>query len=118
MTSAVLWSRRSSCRLCGKRNKRKIENEEEMSVQQPSVNRAVHYVSAGSADGKYPSVCRAATITEVGTADKVAQVEERVCLMVINPTGVHFRPLSEGGANYASSDDGLVPYTWHWPERV
>jgi hypothetical protein len=91
-----------------------------MSVQQPSVNRAVHYVSAGSADGKYPSVCRAATITEV--ADSGSDVPESgvpyVGLMVVNPTGVHFRPLSEGGAKYASADDGLVSYTWHWPERV
>jgi len=89
-----------------------------MSVQQPSVNRAVHYVSAGSADGKYPSVCRAATITEVADEMPSDLGVWRVGLMVVNPTGVHFRPLSEGGVKYASADDGLVPYTWHWPERV
>jgi len=87
-----------------------------MAVQQPSVNRQVHYVSAGSADGKFPSVCRAATITEVAGA--VADGVPLVGLMVVNPTGVHFRPLSEGGAGYADTVYGLVPYTWHWPERV
>lgn len=86
--------------------------------QQPSVNRAVHYVSAGSADGKYPSVCRAATITEVlppQDARGDLPGPGLVGLMVANPTGLHFRPIADGGARY--SDDN-VPYTWHWPERV
>jgi hypothetical protein len=76
----------------------------------PTVNRQVHYVSAGSADGKYPSICRAATITEVQASDVVG-------LMVVNPTGIHFRPLAEGGAALDESDNP-APYTWHWPERV
>lgn len=81
----------------------------------PSVNRAVHYVSPGSADGKYPSVCRAAVVTE--TSDPESTGSPIVGLMVINPTGVHFRPLADGGAVYDGSDEP-APYTWHWPERV
>lgn len=82
----------------------------------PSVGRVVHYVSAGSADGTYPSVCRAADITEVpGIDDLSGMAEGRVGLMVKNPEGIHFRPLAGGGAVYDS--DG-APYTWHWPERV
>jgi len=81
--------------------------------QQPSVNRAVHYVSAGSADGKFPSVCRAATITEVAGA--VTDGVPLVGLAVLNPTGLHFRPIAEGGVAY---DEDNAPYTWHWPERV
>ena len=78
----------------------------------PSVGRWVHYKSPGSGDGKYPSVCRAALVTEVGTATKGAQTEERVGLMVVNPTGVHFRPLADGGAAYDGHPDP-APYTWH-----
>ena len=37
--------------------------------QKPSVGQIVHYVSLGSADGQYPSTCRAATITEVSEID-------------------------------------------------
>lgn len=84
--------------------------------QPPTVNRQVHYVSAGSADGKYPSVCRAATITEVSEASTEHAEEGRVGLMVVNPTGIHFRPLSEGGA--VNDEETKAPYTWHWPERV
>jgi hypothetical protein len=87
-------------------------------MQRPSVNQAVHYVSAGSADGRYPSICRAATITETPDPDDERGEQGFVGLMVINPTGIHFRPLSEGGALYADADGGLKPYTWHWPEQA
>jgi hypothetical protein len=96
-----------------------IENGGDMFTdpQRPSVNRAVHYVSAGSADGKYPSVCRAAHITEVAPdTDPVPESGvPHVGLAVLNPTGLHFRPLAEGGVLY---DENNAPYTWHWPERV
>lgn len=78
----------------------------------PGVGRVVHYVSPGSADGKFPSVCRAADVTELSDQD-----DQLVGLMVKNPTGIHFRPLADGGARYDGSDDP-GPYTWHWPERV
>jgi len=85
-------------------------------MQQPSVNRAVHYVSHGTpvrADGTqaYRSVCRAATVTEVDPADP-----DRVGLCVINPTGFFFHPLSDGGSVH--DEDGHAGGTWHWPERV
>ena len=70
----------------------------------PSVGRTVHSVSAGSKDGTYPSVCRAATVVEV-TEDPA-----KVRLMVMNPTGIHFQD-----ARYGHNKE---PMTWHWPERV
>jgi hypothetical protein len=83
----------------------------------PSVGRVVHYVSAGSADGVYPSTCRAADVTEIlnPKTDVMDATEMRVGLMVKNPEGIHFRPLAGGGAVY---DPKNAPGTWHWPERV
>jgi len=85
----------------------------------PSVGRWVHYVSAGSADGKYPATCRAALVTEVqdATVTDGEPQQQKVGLMVANPTGVHFRPLADGGAEYDDASEP-APMTWHWPERV
>ena len=108
-------------------------------MQQPSVGRQVHYVARGSADGRFPKVCRSATITEVDEAGHVG-------LMVANPTGLFFHPIADdGGCEYddgaeqPSSFDCSIPEshgnpfrycacgwreashrggTWHWPERV
>lgn len=82
----------------------------------PSVGRVVHYVSHGSADGKYPRVCRAADVTEVAPPE-ADQREQVIGLMVKNPTGIHFRPISDGGARYDDSESP-APGTWHWPERA
>lgn len=85
-----------------------------MPEQAPSVGRIVHYVARGSADGKFPPVCRAAIVTAVDPHGSVAGLRgivETVDLAVLNPTGLFF-------------DQGLVhnedngPGTWHWPERV
>lgn len=84
-----------------------------------TVNRWVHYVTPGSADGKFPSTCRAAMVTEVqaaGVTDGEPE-QEKVGLFVVNPTGIHFRPLAEGGAVYDDAENP-APYTWHWPERA
>lgn len=78
-------------------------------MQRPSVGRAVHYVSYGTPGGEFTSKCRAATITEVGSAAQVG-------LCVQNPTGFFFRPLSDGGC--LMDPDGKRGGTWHWPERV
>lgn len=88
-------------------------------VTNPSVGRWVHYVSAGSADGKHPSVCRAALVTEVQDATVIDgdPEQQKVGLMVVNPTGLHFRPLTDGGATYDDAASA-APMTWHWPERV
>ena len=94
----------------------KIENDAKTGPALPTVNRWVHYTSAGSADGKFPSVCRPALVTEVPDPGNDHQAEKGIVgLMVVNPTGLHFRPISDGGAEY-KPDGG--PYGWHWPERV
>lgn len=111
----------------------------------PSVGRTVHYVSHGTppaADGTqaYTSQCRHATITEVDPTN-----QNRVGLCVINPTGLFFHALADGGSSYhdGSGDPGApdcriadshgAPFrycgcgwsedayrggSWHWPERV
>lgn len=89
-------------------------------MQQPSVGRVVHYMARGSADGVFPPVCRAATITEVNAGDLTV-----VGLAVANPTGLFFHPLSDGGCHQdepddhdPGADDPVRGGTWHWPERV
>lgn len=77
----------------------------------PSVSRDVHYVARGSADGMFPSACRAAKVTEVD-----AQDVSRVGLCVLNPTGLFFHSLADGGCR--QDEDSKVGGTWHWPERV
>lgn len=108
----------------------------------PSVGRIVHYVARGSADGRFPKVCRAAIVTEVpellseGPNDGTA-----AHLAVLNPTGMFFDRDVEfhDGAEKPGSPDcsdseshgkpfrycscgwveaSLVGGTWHWPERV
>jgi hypothetical protein len=99
-------------------------------MMRPTVNRSVHYVARGSADGVYPSVCRAAIITEVEPDSPTAQVG--VC--VLNPTGHFYHPLAVGGGpahhpgdeqpqqpleKGARCNTGLRLYpggTWHWAE--
>lgn len=58
----------------------------------------VHYVSRGSADGEYPSTCRAAIVTGLATGpgDPLPDV---VHLTVFNPEGYHL-------ATYVLHDDG------------
>lgn len=83
-----------------------------MSEQQnPSVGRIVHYVSSGSKDGYYASVCRAAIITELCDAEHEWGTP-CVSLSVLNPEGVHFN-------QHVVQDEGnhTTPRTWHWPER-
>lgn len=81
-------------------------------MPKPSISRDVHYVSYGTPGGEYPSVCRAAKVTEVSLDDP-----DHVGLMVMNPTGLFFHSLAAGGCRY---NDGAeqVGGTWHWPERV
>lgn len=95
----------------------------------PTVGRDVHYVARGSADGRFPSVCRAAKVTEIDPDDT-----DVVGLCVINPTGFFFHSLGDGGCGYdegvpadepeatgALCNAGERRYpggSWHWPERV
>lgn len=72
----------------------------------PSVGRIVHYRAYGTPGGEYPSVCRAAVVTEV---DDPEAHDSAVGLAVLNPTGVFFN-------QHVPHGDG--PGQWHWPERV
>ena len=81
--------------------------------QWPSVGRDVHYVARGSADGRFPPVCRAAKVTEVNMADS-----RLVGLCVINPTGLFFHPLDGNPGGCWQDEEGHEGGTWHWPERV
>ncbi|MEV1294444.1 hypothetical protein [Pseudonocardia sp. NPDC049635] len=90
----------------------------------PSTGRVVHYVSRGSADGRFPPACRAATVTEV------ARDHEHVGLAVLNPTGMFFHSLADGGVEFDPGTDRVTDQhalcdgrhhdggTWHWPGRV
>jgi hypothetical protein len=94
----------------------------------PAVGRTVHYVARGSADGRYPSACRAAIITETGddTDRTVAS------LAVFNPSGVFFDqdvpfnsgdptltgPLQRGHSSCKHGERAYPGGTWHWPEAA
>lgn len=88
-------------------------------AQTPTIGRIVHYVSYGTPGGEYPSVCRAAVITQVG-------VDGDVGLCVVNPTGQFFNPAvrhdpgdpsdSTDGAHCNGGDRAYPGGTWHWPQ--
>ncbi|MEU3399510.1 hypothetical protein [Streptomyces filamentosus] len=75
-----------------------------MSDQPLVIGRIVHYVALGSADGRYPSTCRAAIVTTVdGEAAQPA-------LAVLNPEGLFFST----SLPHADAEP-LTGGTWHWP---
>ncbi len=97
-------------------------------MTRPTVGRAVHYVARGSADGRFPSVCRAADVTEVDPDDP-----DTVGLFVKNPTGLFMHSLGDGGVGHhaghrpdggpgavCNGNDSVVypGGSWHWPARV
>jgi hypothetical protein len=74
----------------------------------PTIGRIVHYVSYGTPNGEYDSVCRAAMIAAI-----VSQVSEEswfVDLCVMNPTGLFFNTSQQSEEDHKGG-------TWHWPER-
>jgi len=93
----------------------------------PTVGRIVHYVSHGTPvrpDGSraFEPKCQAAVVTEVGDwpegisqADK-PNIAVPVGLCVLNPTGMFFHSIADGGC--LQSELGREGGTWHWPERV
>ncbi len=80
----------------------------------------VHYVSYGTPGGEYPSVCRAAKITEAaGVAAE--PLGERIGLCVLNPEGLFFnRGVAYDGGKIGGEPTALcfgAHYeggTWHW----
>lgn len=109
----------------------------------PQINDSVHYVAFGTRDGEYPSVCRAAMVTEVGqwvtvqtmTPESYSESEGRpirtleqwffddaVSLFVMNPTGVFFNGGGLVACKHAVPDpvDLTAPRqggTWHTAEE-
>jgi hypothetical protein len=81
--------------------------------QKPSVGRIVHYQSFGSVGGKYPSLPRAAVITEVcpWAAQQSEGYPENVGLAVLNPEGFFFNR----NVPYSETPE---PGCWSWPPRV
>lgn len=84
-------------------------------MQPPSVGRVVHYVSYGTPGGEYPSVCRAAIVTEV--CDNPGGIDFETgtpcaSLAVLNPEGMFFN------RHVPQAEDDRRGGTWHWPERV
>lgn len=75
-------------------------------MDRPTVGRIVHYVSYGTPNGEYKSVCWAAIVTEVQDDSMV------VGLMVANPTGLFFNRIIMHDATENQAG------TWHWPERA
>jgi len=84
--------------------------------QTPTIGRVVHYVSHGTSGGEYPSVCRAAIVTDVDTYQDPTDDQDghigHVSLCVLNPEGMFFnRTVTQ---NETDKRGG----TWHWPERA
>lgn len=108
-------------------------------MQQPTVGRIVHYQSYGTPGGEYPSVPRAAVITEAPAPVELQGVPPEQCpepgwhqthnycpacswtrpqpgapmvgLAVLNPEGMFFNR----GVPYAEEP---TPGHWSWPPRA
>lgn len=101
----------------------KKPKEEGAQVQQPTVGRIVHYQAYGTPGGEYPSVPRAAIVTqvlvetplmggsEVGDDEPEAVFKGKVGLAILNPTGMFFNP----SVPYSEEPK---PGCWSWPPRV
>jgi hypothetical protein len=77
-----------------------------MMEQKASVGRVVHYQAYGTPGGEYPSVPRAAVVTEVHDAETG---DIGVC--VLNPSGIFFCRVQHDAS-------GTKGGTWRWPPRV
>ncbi len=78
---------------------------------QPTVGRIVHYQAYGTPGGEYPSVPRAAIVTEVPeTQDPGSPGYPIVGVFVLNPTGAHFNR----NVPYSETPQ---PGHWSWPPR-
>lgn len=82
-----------------------------MSEQKPTVGRIVHYQAYGTPGGEFPSVPRAAVITEVHDSGVPEPISLTVGLAVLNPTGMFFNR----DVPYSAE---RKPGCWSWPPRV
>lgn len=85
-----------------------------MSEQKPTVGRIVHYQAYGTPGGEFPSVPRAAVITEVHYEPPTEGEEPKVSMVglcVLNPTGQFFNR----DVRYSAEPK---PGYWSWPPRV
>lgn len=85
----------------------------------PRVGTTVHYVSFGTPGGEFGKACRAAKVTELDDGDPDRPGDpELVGLAVLNPTGLFFRSIADGGCRYngESRPSGRAGGTWHWIE--
>jgi hypothetical protein len=77
-----------------------------LAARHPEVGDHVLYRSYGTPGGEFPPCDRAAIVSE---ADGLW-----AGLVVLNPSGLFFRSLADGGAHYDQS--GLKGGTWHWKD--
>ncbi|MBB4915084.1 hypothetical protein [Streptosporangium saharense] len=84
--------------------------------QTPAVGEVVHYVSHGAPEDADALPCRAAIVTEV------APDGNTVGLAVLDPFGMSFRDLAEGGCEHHETYGVNPPPrrggTWHRPEQA
>jgi hypothetical protein len=99
------------------------------------VGETVHYVARGSLDYRFPSVCRAAVVAEVGAWVLAQETSEQldsdgvrhrtlqqtwkdnaIALVALNPTGAFFNTICEYAIPVKVNDTAkllLVGGTWH-----
>lgn len=94
-----------------------------MIAQKPTVGRIVHYQAYGTPNGEYPSVPRAAVVTQLlvqeafvgglgpDEPDGTLEFKGDVGLAILNPTGMFFNP----SVPYSEEPK---PGHWNWPPRV
>lgn len=83
-----------------------------MNDKNPALGQDVHYVSQGSANGVYPSTCRAAKVTELDCNPDATPEPGQVftSLVVFNPEGFHFNSIR------VQDRENFTPGSWHYPE--
>jgi hypothetical protein len=77
----------------------------------PYVGRTVHYVSRGSADGRFQPECKAAIVTDVSRSVRAGQTRQ-VHLAVLNPSGLFYDHDTPYADPLHDADD-LRGGTWH-----
>ena len=81
-------------------------------METPFVGETVHYVSYGTPGGEFTSECRAAVVTEVNYHDP-----DVVGLCVLNPSGLFFHSLSNGGCRVDAMPDDQTYWSKEHPPK-